>query len=406
MNQIISMCIEAGETRWLGEMPPELMTKEEAEWVHFILSYERSHGSPPTLGRLMERFDDFIPYRFTSSLWEPIPPPLGDVFQQTVERKLFTTTERLLVDIESTMTHEGRVPLERVSEIQRLHTLSLGVHRYSSFDRSLYFRRPGFQLPFRLINRHTGGVGTGDFMLIVGRLGTGKSTITQWIGKYAWEQGLRVLYVSAEMLAVDVFARIDAMMGKFNPLLLRSEAPDAAMRERLDRLADRATHEGGEIIIPRTRLLNPSQIGAFSRNLGIDLIIVDGAYLLQPSSGRYTSKWEKVATVSNELKQLAMDLDIPLLGTAQIKRGASGAEGYDPEDIALSDALGQDADFVLALYPNPTVKGRTELQLIKNRYGSKCATQLMIDFDTMTVTDETVMPSEPMSVAEWMRGGD
>src|SRR5690606_8581098 len=116
-------------------------------------------------------------------------------------------------------------------------------------------------LPFRLINRHTGGVGTGDFMLIVGRLGTGKSTVTQWIGKYAWEQGLRVLYVSAEMLAVDVFARIDAMMGKFNPLLLRSEEPDAAMRERLDRLADRATREGGEIIIPRTRLLSPSQIG-------------------------------------------------------------------------------------------------------------------------------------------------
>ena len=391
MNQIITRSILENNVSHLAEFPRELMYESEAEIVDFILKFNREYGKAPSRKRVMEKFDSFLPYIFESSTWEEDPPPIGDVFQQSLERKLLSISSRKLREAETVMNRDGVVPLELLSEIEKIHTMSLGVTRYSAFDRELYFRRRALDIPFKLINRHIGGLSNGDYMLVIGRLGTGKSTIAQYVAKTLWEAGKRILFVSAEMLSLDVFSRIDAMVGKFNPLELR-KGKTKLMADVLTGVEKTVEKEkAGEIIVPRSRLISPQQIASFAKNLDVDLIIVDGAYLLRPSTGKFSSKWEKVATVSNELKQISLDLDLPMIATAQIKRGADGSgDGYTPEDIAFSDALGQDSDFVLAVHPNATMKSRAELQLIKNRYGSLCTTQINIDFDTMTITDETI----------------
>lgn len=410
MNEIITRALEENLANFLAQFPAELISEDEQEIVTFVLDFSREYGKTPSVKRVMEKFEYFIPFRFAASSWEPEPAPIGDIFNQTVKRKLLDATERLMREASVVIKRDGEVPLETFNEIERLHTMSLGVSTYSKFDRDLYFRRTSMHLPFKVIDANTGGISDGDFMLLIGRLGTGKSTVAQYMAKYIWEKGGKILFVSAEMLSLDVFSRIDAMVGKFNPLELRlGKTP--TMVDKLTAVHDEVKRGVGEIIVPRSRLLNPAQIAAFAKNLGVDLIIVDGAYLLQPSSGGYTSKWEKVANVSNELKQMALELNLPLVATAQIKRGADGDDGYTPEDIALSDALGQDADFVVAVYPNKTIKERAELQLIKNRYGSTCATQIYIDYETMTIIDETVGGAikggtsaiEKTSVEEWKR---
>ena len=392
MNEIITRSLEGNDTTWLAQFPPELMSDDEQEVVNFVLTYASEYGKAPSVRRVMEKFDLFLPYKFETSSWEPEEPPIGDVFDQSIQRKLLTETSRMLREVDEVMRRDKEVPLDILAEIEKVHALSLGVLRYSSFDRSLYFRRRAMNLPFKVINRHIGGISNGDFMLIIGRLGSGKSTIAQFIAKHVWEEGKRVLFISAEMLGLDVFSRIDAMVGKFNPLDLRTTDDDvsAKLDDILATVYKKAKGAKGEIIVPRSRLLSPAQIASFAKNLAVDMIIVDGAYLLQPSSGHYTSRWERVATVSNELKQAALDLDLPLVATAQIKRGADGKDGYDPEDISYSDALGQDSDFVVAVYPNKVIEERAELQLIKNRYGSNCATQIYTDFKTMTIVDESI----------------
>jgi archaellum biogenesis ATPase FlaH len=390
MYELVTRAVEEDRASVLAEVPVELMRPEEKDVVAFVLQYVGEFGKPPSLRRLMEKFESFIPFKFMASTWEEEPAPIEDVAQLTIKRKLVDISRVKLNEALRIIEAEGACPLDVLSEVERIHTMAEGVHAYSTFDRDAYFRRDTLALPFTLINNHIGGIAGGDFMLLVGRLGTGKSTIAQHITKSLWERGRTVLYVSAEMPGADVFSRIDAMVGKFNPLALRSGAT-TAMKEMLGRVLAKVSDEPGEVIIPKSRLISPQQIGAFAKNLMVDLIIVDGAYLLQPNDGvRITSKWEKVSTVSNELKQMALDLGIPIIATAQIKRGVSAAEEYTPEDIALSDALGQDADFVIAMKQNPVMKERLELQLIKNRYGSNCATQVAIDWDAMTVIDETI----------------
>jgi replicative DNA helicase len=405
VNELFAKSLKEKNTSFIGDFPDELMNESEAEIAEFILEYTRKHRAVPSKKRLMAEFETFLPFKFESTLWEEEEPPLSDIFEQTIQRKLIDLTSSKMREANRVILHDGRVPLEIFNEIQKIHTMSLGVVKYSKFDRELYFRRSVLNIPFKLINSHLGGLSNGDFLLIVGRLGTGKSTVAQHIAKTIWLEGKKILFVSAEMLSLDVFSRIDAMVGRFNPLELRKGKTDE-ISGVLGSVLRKVKTEKGEIIIPRSRLLSPSQIAAFAKNLDVDLIIVDGAYLLKPSDGKYTSKWEKVATVSNELKQIALDLDLPLIATAQIKRGATTDEDYTPEDIALSDALGQDSDFVLAIKQNKVMKEKAELQLIKNRYGSLCTTLIRIDFDTMELIDESFAGGVSMEAAEdWKEWG-
>jgi replicative DNA helicase len=399
MNDLLTMAVEQKDVSVLADFPPELMEEDDRKVVQYILKFNRKNGTTPSLKTLIETFPTFIPFVWASSKWETEEPPIGQVLEQNIERRLLEMSSQILRDCKAVMNDEGTVPLEMLSEIDALHTLSKGVSRYSSFDRGSYFRRKSMDIPFAVINSHIGGLANGDYMLLVGRLGTGKSTIVQYVTSEIWQNGKKILFISAEMLPMDVFSRIDAMIGGFNPLALRS-GKTTEMEGILKGGARTASRGKGEILIPNSRILTPDQIGAFAKNLNVDLIIVDGAYLLRPSTGGFSSKWEKVAAVSNELKQIGLDLQVPLIATAQIKRGASGVEGYDPEDIAFSDALGQDADFVLALFPNIVMKERMELQLIKNRYGSTCASQITTDFETMTISDDSVK-TEPITMETW-----
>ena len=389
MNELITRCIEENAINILAEFPSELTEELEQELINFTVNYDLEFSSAPTLKRVMEEFDWFLPFVWRKSRYEPTPIPILDLLDKTINGRLISMTEHRLREARAIMEEDKRVPLEVIGEIIKLNAVSTGVHKFSTFDRKSYFTETALNLPFKIINSHIGGLSRGDFMLICGRLGSGKSTVAQFISKVLWQEGKKVLFISAEMLPSDVFARIDAMIGKFNPKSLRSTSSE--MSTELDGLlkgvAKRARIEVGEIIIPKARLMTPQQIGAFARNLDVDVIVVDGTYLLRPSVSGATAKWEKVAAVSNELKQMALELQIPLIGTTQLKRGAGEHGAFTAEDISYSDALGQDADFLMMVNASTVVHGSTDLELVKNRYGGNCATRIETDFDTMTITE-------------------
>ena len=117
--------------------------------------------------------------------------------------------------------------------------------------------------------------------------------------------------------------------------------------------------------------------------LAVDIIIIDGVHLMRPER-KFMARWERVAEVSNTLKQGALELGIPILGVSQVKR-IGGKTRLDVEDIAYSDALGQDADVVLGIMQEEE-KDRITLELIKNRFGTALlGVSIRIDWKTMTL---------------------
>ena len=190
------------------------------------------------------------------------------------------------------------------------------------------------------------------------------------------------------MLPKDTFAKLDGIVGHFNPLILR-DMEEHTLLKMVKTMSTKAKSSGGEIIIPATRLLTPARVFSIAKSFDVDVVVIDGIYLMQPDYDIKGQKWERISAISNSIKQHALNIGKPCLGVTQLKRIGEKSE-LDPEDIAFSDSLGQDADFIIALRPNKIISTKLEAQLIKNRYGSRLATEIMVDFDKMTIVETSV----------------
>ncbi|HKL73050.1 MAG TPA: replicative DNA helicase [Candidatus Onthovivens sp.] len=84
----------------------------------------------------------------------------------------------------------------------------------------------------------------------------------------------------------------------------------------------------------------------------LQLIVIDYIGIIDDGNKRYESEQVKIATFSRKLKQLAINLNIPIICVAQISRKADDRDSKKPQlsDLRQSGAIEQDADKVLLLY--------------------------------------------------------
>lgn len=380
MNSLITKALETGELQLLFDFPRSLENKFEQEIITWISIYTRDHGSPPTVERLTKEFSDFLPIRTKD--------PISDLYnQELLSKKRLLASDRVTKIVEQ-MEDEHYDPTDDIRALGVLTSApDSGIIQYSKFDREEYFR-PWTPLLFHfpIIDRVTGGLVHGDLCYLVGRLGVGKSTTAQWIVHNWWRDNKRIFFISNEMTPIDILIRLDAMAGHFNPLALRLRSSDKTIRDKVKVVSHIAAASKGEVLIPKRRMMRPSEVISVGTQLEVDAIVIDGVYLMHSDLPTH-SRWERVADVSNALKQGALELGIPILGLSQLRR-LGGKQEADTEDIAYSDALGQDADIIMALTPVEEAKNRVQLELIKSRFGVKIGTTLLLDFDSMVVVDE------------------
>ncbi len=233
----------------------------------------------------------------------------------------------------------------------------------------------------------------GEVMVWAARLGTGKSVVVCYEAVRWADLGKKVLVVSCEMTPDQLLHRVYAMLGGFNPKLFRQPHLVNVLRSHMqtvkDRLAD-IRAEGGDIVFPRDRRLTLEALETAIVEEQPDVVMVDGVYLLKASeANRDAASWERTMLASNGTKQLALEYNIPFMNTSQFKRGDKTA-GFDPQDLAYSDAIGQDADMVVALSRDDeqVTCHRLVAEVIKNRSGAQFGrSQFDVDWEAMTVTD-------------------
>ena len=117
---------------------------------------------------------------------------------------------------------------------------------------------------------------------------------------------------------------------------------------------------------------------------GLGLILVDYLQLLQ--HGRAESREQAVAATARLLKQVARELDVPLVALCQLSRKVEERADKRPQlsDLRESGALEQDADLVLLIHrPPPKSDGMVvdtppaELIIAKQRNGPTASVELV-----------------------------
>ena len=263
--------------------------------------------------------------------------------------------------------------------------------RYKEEDRQV------IPTPWPIINEGLmGGLGGGDFGLIFGSPGGGKSWTMVALGAHAVKLGLNVVHYTLELSEGYVGKRYDAhfVNEPVNTIHLHKEK----INKFIDDLSGSLTikeYSPGQASISTLE----SHIQKIT-DLGYppDLIILDYVDLLKSISSSKDEK-EKLDNTYVATKALARDLNIPVWSVSQVNRAGARDEIVEGDKAAGSYNKLMITDFCMSLsrLPQDKVNNTARFFLMKNRYGMDGMTYYA-SMDASTGTIE--MDENPTEIPE------
>lgn len=234
----------------------------------------------------------------------------------------------------------------------------------------------GVPTGFTDLDKILGGMQPSDFLIAAGRPGMGKTALMLTIvNNAAVLHKKRVAVFSLEMSNEQVAQRLVAQQTGIDSQKLRTgkltDDDWPMFNEAISRLSET------KIFLDDTPSLTPMQLRTKCRRLasedGLDLIIVDYLQLMS-SESRNDNRVQEVSHISRSLKQLARELNVPLVAAAQLSRAVEQRSDKEPQlsDLRESGSLEQDADIVIFIYReenDPTMANVTHLKVAKHRNG-------------------------------------
>ena len=222
------------------------------------------------------------------------------------------------------------------------------------------------------INARLGGLHPSDLVILAGRPGMGKSSLATNIAFNAASRYVRDmedgidpaksvgapvvifnLEMSADQLATRILAEQsgissqDLRMGKISQQEFRNLARASAELQTLPLYIDDTPALTIAALRTRARRLK--------RQRGIGMIIVDYLQLLSgggKGGGGEQNRVQEISEISRGLKQLAKELNLPVIALSQLSRAVEQREDKRPQlsDLRESGSIEQDADMVLFIY--------------------------------------------------------
>jgi replicative DNA helicase len=213
-----------------------------------------------------------------------------------------------------------------------------------------------------------GGLGSGDFGIIFGNPGGGKSWSLVSLGAVAIKLGYNVIHYTLELSESYVAKRYDAIF---------SETPIEKLETNKDILNNIINNLTGTLIVKEyspgrasistieTHIQKCTDLGTRP-----DLVIIDYVDLLK-SKRKSSEKKEEIDDVYTAAKGLARELKIPVWTVSQVNRAGAKDDIIEGDKAAGSYDKIMIADFAMSLSRKrqDKVNGTGRFHIMKNRYG-------------------------------------
>jgi len=239
----------------------------------------------------------------------------------------------------------------------------------------------GIKSGFSDLDNATRGWQPGDLIIVAARPSVGKTAFAlnlvrnaalNGAGVGVWSLEMKAPYLALRMLA----AQSDIILGKLQTGSL-TEAEYKKLAESANNLSR------FNIFFDDANAVNLRSLKAKARRLkkkhDIGLIVIDYLQLMHGESK--SNREQEIATISRELKNLAQELEIPIIALSQLSRDGVKNSTWDvpPPISALreSGAIEQDADLILMLWGandaelsnDKSFEGKRRVRIMKQRNG-------------------------------------
>lgn len=303
----------------------------------------------------------------------------------------------------------------------------------------------GVPTGFEKLDEKTSGWQSSDLVIIAGRPAMGKTSFALSLAKnIAVDYNTPIAFFSLEMNNVQLVNRLISNVCEIpgQKMLNGQLSPDEW--ERLDK--NLRELQESPLYIDDTPGLSIFELRTKARRLvrekGVKIIMIDYLQLMNANGMRFGSRQEEVSKISQSLKGLAKELDIPILALSQLNRTVENREGLEGKRPQLSDlresgAIEQDADMVLFVHrpeyyhiyedeKGHNLRGMAQIIIAKHRKGATGDVLLtfrgeftrfqdpdMSNLDSAPIDSEIIgskvnggMDDDPLGVPPFMDDGD
>lgn len=240
----------------------------------------------------------------------------------------------------------------------------------------------GIPTGFKALDNKLAGLQRSDLIILAARPSCGKTSLAMDIVRHAAiANNHPTLFFSLEMSTQQLVDRMLAAEANVDAWKLRTgklnvETEFMQIRDKLETLSK------APIFVDDQAANNIMKMRSVARRLkmekGLDLIVVDYLQLMAPTQVKAGDNVvQQITEISRSLKQLAKEMNVPVLALSQLSRAVEQRGGRPRlSDLRDSGSIEQDADVVMFIHKeekygdNPDRATPVELLIEKHRNGS------------------------------------
>lgn len=305
-------------------------------------------------------------------------------------QKLLDEAEQKIFAVSQKYIKQDFIPIKSI--------LELAFNRIDELHKSDNAFR-GVETHYPDLDNLLAGLQKSDLIILAARPSVGKTTFALDLARQVGVHSkVPVGIFSLEMGADQLVDRMIAAQAGVDLWRLRTgKLSSEGVGNDFEKISDAmGVLSEAPIFIDDSGSLNIMEMRTMARRLqaehDLGLIIVDYLQLMEGRSSKGDNRVQEISEISRGLKQLARELNIPVIALSQLSRAVESRPDQIPKlsDLRESGSIEQDADVVMFLYREDRVKpdtpnrGIADVIIAKHRNGPVGKISLYFDENSTT----------------------